>query len=136
MQPVAFTLYINPVAKARPRVTWDGSGKAHGFTPGKTRDAEADIKRQIIDSLDLSKQSFDAGVPLKLEATFYRARPRRLAESVVMPVSRPDTDNLLKLLTDAMQGLIYPDDSQITSVETKKRYGEPPRIEVRLSVDE
>ena len=134
MEPVTLTIFGEPVAKGRPRTTW-ANGKARTYTPEKTRDAEADIKCQIINSLGLARQGFDAGVPLKLEATFYRARPKSLPRRVALPVQRPDTDNLLKTLKDAMQGLLYRDDAQITCVTAIKRFGYPPRIEVRIAED-
>ena len=134
MDPVMLTIYMEPVAKGRPRTTWF-NGKARTYTPVSTQNAESDIKCQIINGLDLARQSFDQGVPLKLEATFYRARPKSLPKRVILPVSKPDTDNLLKTLKDAMEGLVYPNDSQITSVDAKKRFGYPPRIEVRITED-
>jgi len=130
--PLTFTIFTEPTAKGRARATWV-NGKAHTYTPEKTRDAETDIKCQIINS---GIQGFAQGVPLKLEAIFYRTRPKSLPKRVILPVSKPDATNYLKGLEDAMEDLLYPNDSQITTVVAKKRYGYPPRVEVKLSEDD
>lgn len=38
--------------------------------------------------------------------------------------SKPDLDNLTKALKDALNGVIYVDDSQICFLDAKKHYGE------------
>jgi Holliday junction resolvase RusA-like endonuclease len=38
--------------------------------------------------------------------------------------SRPDIDNLYKSVTDAMNGIVYCDDSQITRALMRKQYNE------------
>jgi len=131
---ITFTILMEPVAKGRPRATWI-AGKAHTYTPEKTRTAEEEIKWQIISRPGLVDQCYGRGVPLKLEATFYKARPKSLPKRVVLPVGKSDVDNMLKTLIDGMEGLLFPNDSQITSVVACKRYGGPPRIEVRLTED-
>ena len=41
----------------------------------------------------------------------------------ILPTSKPDLDNVLKLFADAMNGVVYRDDKQITDVFVTKRYG-------------
>lgn len=52
---------------------------------------------------------------------------------VLMPTARPDGDNYLKLVQDALNGVVYKDDSQIVDARVIKRYDAKPaiRIEVR-----
>ena len=124
-----FTLYGEPVAKGRARSTHFG----HNYTPQKTVDAELDIKNQIIRQMDeMNYEGFAAKVPLVLRCVFYRARPKSLAKKIVCPVQRPDTSNCIKLLEDAMNGLVYHDDSQIVEEHATKAFGWPPRIEVEI----
>ncbi len=47
-------------------------------------------------------------------------------------VSKPDRDNLLKLLKDALNGVFWVDDSQVCSGSCEKRYGEVPQTQVRI----
>ena len=41
-----------------------------------------------------------------------------------MPTSVPDTDNVLKAVSDAMNGIVYRDDSQVVNAVVWKRYSE------------
>lgn len=123
------TIYVEPTPKGRPRVAVKG-GRTFIYTPHKTVRAESMIRESLID-----KGAFGEGIPLRLEATFYRPRPKSLPKRVTMPVSRPDWDNYAKLLTDALEKYLYPSDAQITTCLIRKRFGTPPRIELVLGDD-
>ena len=133
------TIYVEPTAKGRPRVTIIG-GHAHAYTPAKTRNAEAMIQAMIRNQmLNMEKtETFGPGVPLRLEATFYRDRPKHLPKRVTMPISRPDVENYAKTLLDALNKFVFPDDSQICTLLVRKRFveaGGVTKIELKLEVD-
>lgn len=125
------TIMVEPVPKARSRAMISKSGKRYSYTPAKTAHAENLIRDRVI---ELGK-CFEVGVPIKLQATFYREKPKSLSKKVAFPVSRPDWDNYAKLLTDALEKFVYKNDSQITTATIKKRFGSPPRIELFLDDD-
>lgn len=79
--------------------------------------------------------------PLMLVAEFYMPRPkghfgvhgvRRSAPRY--PIVRPDTTKLMRPLEDALSGILWKDDSQIVEQIGRKRYGDPPRVEVKVAV--
>lgn len=131
--PVRLTVPGQPVTKARPRVY-----QGHGITPAKTKAAEARIKAVYLKKYAGCKPFDD---DIIMHATFYTQDRRRV-----------DYDNLAKLVTDALNGIAYNDDSQIvksiiykilpsTLVEgqkgvRKRRNGDPldwqPHTEIRL----
>jgi len=132
------TIFVEPVGKGRPRMT--ALPFLTAYTPQKTAHAE----NQIRDAVAGKFYPFTRGTPLRLEATFYRARPKSTKKSVVFPVSRPDWDNYAKLLMDALEKFAYENDSQIVTAIIKKRFvsAEPisgnagatlPRIELEIS---
>lgn len=84
----------DPVAKGRPRM----SGKGHAYTPQKTRDAEKALRERVLSTYT----DLPVDVPVGVEVVFHCATARRT-----------DGDNLFKLVTDSMNGLVYADDSQI-----------------------
>jgi Holliday junction resolvase RusA-like endonuclease len=142
------TIFVAPVPKARARVKFlknpIKTGKMKGshvmsFTPKKTVDAEEAI-REFIRDLNL-KEYWGAGTPIHCEATFFRLRPAS-RKNEQLPTQKPDWDNYGKLLTDALNELMYDDDSQITTCIIRKRYAgylTEPRIYLKLrkdSVDE
>lgn len=129
------TIYMTPVPKGRPRFA-ARNGKVIPYTPKATTHAEDIIRDQILQQvLDLSpdKALFGKDVPLRLEASFFLIKPKSAKRK--KPTTKPDADNLLKTLQDALEKFIYENDSQIVTMVIKKRYGYPPRIELDIQED-
>lgn len=127
------TIYVEPHAKGRPKVSTFG-GHAQIYTPKKTRIAEADIKASIRSEM-AKVERFGAGEPLVLWVTFYVQRPKSAPKRVKYPVTRPDLDNYLKTLLDALDKFAFLDDAQVVNIHAKKAFAEagtPPRIEFVL----
>lgn len=123
-----------PIGKARPR--WSQHGT---YTPTKTVNYETQIKERfaaehpghipLTCALKLDVKAFFA-IPKSASRT--RAENMRLNR--ITPTKRPDADNVLKVVADALNGIAYRDDSQIVWAEVKKGYSEVPRLEVTISV--
>jgi Holliday junction resolvase RusA-like endonuclease len=130
-------IYVVPTPKGRPRsriVTKGGHPFVQTYTPTDTQDAEAMIKAMIRTQV-MKLGKFAPDVPIRLEATFFLEKPKSTPKKVLMPTKRPDWDNFAKLLTDALEKFVYPADAQITTAVVKKRFGLPPRIELKLEED-
>jgi Holliday junction resolvase RusA-like endonuclease len=133
MKTIEAIIYVVPTPKGRARVAVVG-GHARAYTPAKTVKAENEIAYAIRQQC-MNQGTFEAGVPLSLSATFFIEKPKSASKKVIYPVKRPDLTNYLKLLEDAMNHFVYPDDSQIITIIAKKRYAENgtvPRIELRI----
>lgn len=112
--------------KGRPRFSTRG-GFARAFTDSKTVNAEAWVKACAVEA-----GAFPAGYPLRLRMEMVAAVPKswskRNRETALagglMPTGKPDIDNCLKLVCDALNGIAWQDDKQIVWVEARKRYGE------------
>lgn len=50
----------------------------------------------------------------------------------IRPVKRPDLDNCLKAVCDALNGIAYKDDSQIVGAVVQKFYSDEPRAEIEI----
>ena len=50
----------------------------------------------------------------------------------IRPTKRPDLDNILKAVSDALNGIAYKDDSQIVAAVIQKFYSDKPRAEVEI----
>jgi Holliday junction resolvase RusA-like endonuclease len=46
---------------------------------------------------------------------------------VSRPTGKPDLDNIAKLYCDALNGIVWKDDSQIVAMQLTKRYGHEPK---------
>ena len=109
--------------KQRARVTKGG----HAYTPAKTMNAEAFIK-----SLALAAMDGEAPLegPLRLSVSIYRAIPSSFSKKkreaarrgYLYPTTRPDLDNQVKLIKDALNGICFQDDAQVVTLIAQKRY--------------
>lgn len=50
----------------------------------------------------------------------------------IRPTVKPDSDNIAKSILDALNGLAYVDDKQITELEVRKYYSEEAYVNVKL----
>lgn len=131
MKVIETTIFVCPTPKGRARSRVVGK-HVMTYTPSKTRKAE-DMIAAMIRSQIMQSGRFEAGVALRLSATFYIDKPKSTSKKVLMPVKRPDLDNYGKLLSDALNKFVWPDDSQIVTLNLRKRFGSPPRIDIRIS---
>ncbi len=81
-------------------------------------------------------QVIDAPVRLLIQA--YYPMPKRMPQKhrlealqrVRRPMVKPDIDNILKTVADALNGIAYKDDCMITDMAVSKFYADEPRIVV------
>ncbi len=128
------TILVEPIGKARPRHRRMGDGRIVDYIPEPTLSTQGWIQvmiRNIVQELG----QFPDDAAIKMVATFYRLRPRSTRKKITKPITKPDIDNIYKLLADALNRYTYRDDAQITTIIIKKRFGDPPRIELLLEED-
>ena len=118
MKTIRITIQTEPTAKGRPRTKFI-NGQAITYTPTKTKEAEDFIRGRL---LRHREEIFPPFVPVRLSCTFYRTKSKYLPRRETMPYRRPDAVNLLKLLLDSLNGILVPDDSQITTLSVRKRW--------------
>jgi Holliday junction resolvase RusA-like endonuclease len=108
---IEFILPIDPVAKGRPR--FDRRGIAR--TPEKTRRFERSVA--LLSRKHAPKEPITGAVELRL--TFLMKAPGR----PVRPYpSTCDLDNLIKGVSDSLNGIMWVDDVQVTKVTAEKVY--------------
>ena len=142
MTTIHFTVPGKPRGKQRPRVTRHGS-----FTPKETQKYEADVKAAFYATrweaerdnklhFDLTKMTrvsvyFVAWFPVPESWT----KAKKKSAYGQPHTSKPDLDNIAKIILDALNGVAFPDDAMVTYTSAKKCYcheGEQPRVEVTL----
>ena len=69
---------------------------------------------------------------MQIHCDFYFARPKSLNKSILQKTTRPDVDKLIRAVLDALTGIVYADDSQVTAVSAAKLFDPKPRVEIRI----
>lgn len=129
------TMLGTPKGKGRPRFA-----NGHAYTPEETRGYEthmrAEFRRQ-----NPGAQPIPENAPVTVEVVAFFPIPkcisRKEREAIYagskLPTRKPDADNILKLVCDALNGLAWHDDKQVVSMRCEKRYGEQPMTCVAIS---
>jgi Holliday junction resolvase RusA-like endonuclease len=101
----------------------DGRVFASVYTPKKTANAEASIKQFAFDAMR-GRQLFMGPIQLDV-AIFHLPTPswskRRKREAFYM-TGKPDTDNVVKLIGDALNKIVWDDDAQVSDLHVIRRY--------------
>jgi Holliday junction resolvase RusA-like endonuclease len=74
--------------------------------------------------------------PIIFTARFFLPRPKSLPRSVVLPLKRPDWDNLVHKITDQWNGVFWVDDSQIVDGHVFRRFAPNGRPGVEIVIEE
>lgn len=132
---IKFTVDGTAVPKQRPRI----SGR-QAYTPKKTRDYEERVREAFRSSYHgFMIPVFGRDVPVAAYIEVIQAVPkswpktkhRKAVSGEIAPTSRNgDLDNIAKSILDALNGLVYEDDCQVTELTISKRYGEDPYADV------
>ena len=131
MKEILFEVKGKVVGKARPRFA-----QGHTYTPTSTRLYERSIRQAYIQA---GGGMFDGVVEIEAEvitgiqkSATKKQRLLRLSGGE-LAVTKPDIDNVLKIIMDALNGIAYADDSCVLAVHMLKgRYEEEPRLIVRV----
>jgi Holliday junction resolvase RusA-like endonuclease len=130
-----FTIAGEPVGKARPRFTRSG----HTYTPAKTVNYENLVKLSFTDQIGYFVPNKE---PVRMQLMAYykipKSTPKKylpdMKKGIIQPMKKPDADNIIKSVADALNGIAYHDDAQIVSVLCNKYYSDRPRVEVTLII--
>lgn len=130
---ITVTIDGDPVAKGRPRVTRAGIA----FTPAKTRAFEAHARMAAQIAMD-GRDPIEGPVAVVVVAvmpipmSYSRKKAEAALAGATRPAKRPDIENVAKAAFDALNGIVYRDDSQIVEMVARKVYGLRPRVEVTV----
>lgn len=136
---IKFIVESKPQGKARARTFYDKrADKMRSVTPEKTKSYE-----------DLIRWSYKAAGGqymgeklIKVEIQAFYPIPKSFSKKKrndaiferIRPTTKPDCDNIIKVVLDALNGVAYYDDKQVVSVSCEKYYGETGYL--RISIQE
>jgi len=122
-----------PKPKGRPRFT----RKGHAYTPQATRDAENEIASYV--RLNVNGSPLEGALRVDLEimlpvpTSWGDKKYGQAVTCQIWPTVRGDLDNYGKLVGDALNGILWKDDSQIVQMSLTKRYSDVTGYNLRVS---
>lgn len=134
MSFVVFTVEGPPQGKGRPRFRRAGNFVTT-YTDQKTKTYEATIKawaqRAIGSGSPLEGPlSVDLYIRMGVPASTTKKRTEACLQNAELPTKKPDIDNIIKAYLDAMNGIVYKDDTQVVRLSAKKGYSLVPGVDV------
>ena len=135
---IEFQVFGEPHAKQRARVYVNKyTNRACAYTPKETVTYESLIAGTVYKYRP--KGGLITG-PVSLNLRIYRSIPKSMSkknrllaeEGKLLPVTKPDMDNIIKSVFDALNDVIWHDDSQVVELICSKGYSNTPRIEVEI----
>lgn len=123
-EPLTIMVPGQPHGKQRPRFRKGGST----YTPTPTKNYEKFVAT-IAAAEMRSRAPMDCPVVIELRAHF--EIPKSWSESKrtdallgrIRPTGSPDLDNIVKSISDGLNGVAYRDDSRIVAIQASKVYG-------------
>jgi Holliday junction resolvase RusA-like endonuclease len=134
--PIRFTVPGQPQGKGRPRVG-QIAGHARMFTPAKTLAYEGFIALQAQIAMaghDLVEGPVEVRMFIALQIPESKSQKwkRDALAGLVFPTTKPDVDNTIKAVFDALNGVVWKDDVQVVGMHMTKRYSANPRVDVEV----
>lgn len=128
-----FSVPGTPRGKQRPRF-WNG----RAVTPKETREYE-----QAIALVAKSKGAQPYEFPCRIEitavfepsASWTRKKTQAALEGRLHHTKRPDADNAMKIVLDALNGVAWKDDAQVYDARITKTYGKSAELGVTIVYD-
>lgn len=133
---IRFTIPGEPVAQGRPRAGKSFGGKTVLYDPTKSRNFKQFVS---LIATQHKPESLLTG-PVMVTADIYRSIPLswskkkqvKAAAGEIRPITKPDCSNIIKGIEDALNKIIWRDDSQVVSLTVRKWYSENPRVDIEI----
>lgn len=138
---IKFKYMGEPIGKGRPRVTARGGKFAHAYTPKRTKEFEDAIRFEFMANNCEKTPVYGKGTPLQARMTFAFSVPKSYSKKKrtacltgqLTHTAKPDTDNIVKSVLDALTEAAFADDSQVIKIYAEKIYAEESYVEVEIS---
>jgi Holliday junction resolvase RusA-like endonuclease len=132
---IQFTVYGEPVAQGRPRATMI-DGHIRMYDPKKSSDFKNYVR--LVASEHRPDKLLEGPISLTVKVykptlkSFSKKKKAAAEAGQLRPTSKPDVDNYVKGVKDALKNVIWKDDSQVVDLHISKWYSETPRVEITI----
>lgn len=135
MGVISFIVPGQPQGKGRPRFAKRGAF-VQTYNPEKTVSYEGLIQQHFMAT---RAKPIQGSCTVEIQACYQipkstsKKKQALMASGQIKPTTKPDIDNICKIICDALNTLAYKDDSQVTTLYIKKIYSETPHVFVRIT---
>ena len=134
MMTCDFEIEGKPVGKGRPRFKRMGNF-VQTYTPEKTADYEKLVRLNFQNAGGVITEK-----PVRVEIVAFFAPPKttrkkdkiEMLANRILPMKKPDVDNIAKIVLDALNQIAYKDDSQVIELIVKKKYAAEAKVLVHI----
>ena len=133
-----FIVEGKPQGKARARTFYNKRmGKMQSITPEQTKSYEDLIRWSYKAAggqyLGEKVLSVDIQAYYPIPKSFSKKKREEAKADRVYPTTKPDCDNIIKVVLDALNGVAYYDDKQVVCVSCNKYYGDTGYLQIGIS---
>ena len=134
-------IYGVPVAKGRPRFRNNGKF-VQTYTPKETVNYENLVKLSWVQARGEGSVSYiEEGAAIEMDIKAYFPIPTSLSKKKQTEldgtphIKKCDSDNIIKIICDALNEVAFKDDCAVSDITVRKRYtSEEPRVEVTYDI--
>jgi len=128
-----FTVHGKVVGKGRPQFIRK-TGAA--ITPAATRSYESVVRDYAMRAMG-DRDPWDAPVAVRMTAVYaipksWSKNKRAMALGQLLAPAKPDIDNVVKIVLDSCNRVVYRDDTQVVTCLACKVFGDEPRLIVEF----
>ena len=124
------------VPQLRPRFARHGN-YVQAYDPAKCRDYKAYVR--MLAAQQAPPKPIEGPVAVRIVVcrntpqSWSKVKIAAANAGRIRPTTKPDIDNVVKGLKDALKGLIWVDDAQVVRLEAEKWYSDRPRAEIEVT---
>lgn len=133
-----FVIPGEAIGKGRPKFSM-ANGHAVAYTPSKTASYE-NLVKLTYNQFHGGSEPYAKDIALRVTITAGYQIPKSaskkkrqdMLDRKIRPTKKPDTDNVAKIICDALNGIAYYDDAQVVEITVKKYYSDKPETLVEI----
>lgn len=130
---VEFEIPGQPMGKQRPKFSRMGK-YTRIYTPSETVNYENLVKLAYNGKKHFGKEPISMHIKAyyKIPTSFSFKKKMMCYSGQIRPITKPDCDNVAKIICDSLNTIAYDDDKQIIDIRVEKYYSLEPRVFVAI----
>ena len=136
MNEITFTINADPIGKMRHRSMVLPNGMIHNYNDKKNTNYEKLVKleyqRQCRGIYFTGELEVIIVAYFPIPKSWSNKQKQGAAGGCIRPQTKPDVDNVSKIILDSLNNIAFDDDKQVTDLHIHKYYSYEPRIEVTI----